>query len=479
MIHYILQTIAFQLLFLVVYDLFLKKETFFNANRLYLLVTPILSLLLPFVQIPALKESIPEAYMIQLPTLVLGGETSGEALGQVTVGFTFLSLQNLWILGLVLSLVLFGFKLFRIFKLKGTGSVSRFPRFSIVKLPGTTTAFSFFRDIFLGENLSEVQQENILLHEKVHVTERHSWDLLFFEALRVLFWFNPLVYVFQKRMATLQEYIADKHVSTQKPPAEYYQDLLSQVFQTEKISFINTFFNRSLIKNRIVMLQKSKSKKIVQLKYLLLIPMVFGMLFYTSCSDGSDAENLKTDANLVSSNDTEVMTKITELSEAIMKKGNLTDEEMRALQFLATKAEPGDKVYESVHEYLEDTITEYIDNVPFAVIGKSPIYPGCENMDPKDAKKCTAQKIGQHVGNEFNTKLGNNLGLENRNRIMVKFKIDNTGNIVDVKARGPHPVLEAEAIRAVESLPKMIPGEHKGKQVAVMYGLPIIFELDE
>ena len=100
-------------------------------------------------------------------------------------------------------------------------------------------------------------------------------------------------------------------------------------------------------------------------------------------------------------------------------------------------------------------------------------------MDPEDAKKCTIQKIGQHVGNEFNTKLGNNLGLGNNNKIMVRFKIDNTGNIVNVEARGPHPDLEAEAIRAVASLPKMIPGEHNGKKVAVLYALPIIFELDE
>ena len=76
MIHYILQTIVFQLLFLVVYDLFLKKETFFNINRFYLLITSVLSLLLPLVQIAAIRESIPRKYMIQLPEVIVGENPS-------------------------------------------------------------------------------------------------------------------------------------------------------------------------------------------------------------------------------------------------------------------------------------------------------------------------------------------------------------------------------------------------------------------
>jgi len=412
---------------------------------------------------------------------------------QQSSAFSLFSLSNLWLAGVLLSVVFFGIKLNRIFKLKRIGAVLKFGKFSIIKLPGTTTAFSFFRDIFLGEDLSEEQQQSILLHEKVHVAEKHSWDLLLFELLRVLLWFNPLVYVFQKRMTTLQEYIADKQVAAQKPRSEYYQELLSQVFQTTKISFINTFFNRSLIKNRIVMLQKSKSKKILQLKYLLILPVVAGMLLYTSCSNESGADNLESEASLTAGTDSEVMTKITELSEAIMKKGNLTDEEKKALDFLAQEAKPGDKIYESVHEYLEqeqarhDGEEYYLRNlsvdekgsIPYSVIDKSPLFPGCEGLNQEAAKKCTTKKIGEHVGSAFNTKIGNELGLYGKSKIFVQFKIDDAGNIVNVRARGPHQDLEAEATRVVKTLPQMIPGEHKGKKVAVMYSLPIIFEIEE
>ena len=164
MIHYILQTIAFQLLFLVVYDLFLKKETFFNTNRFYLIITPILSLVLPLIQIQAIRENIPQEYILQLPAVIIGGEGLVEAY----INSALLNWQKLWLLGGVLSLLFFSFKLYGIFKLKRAGAILKFKKFSIIKLPGSSAAFSFFRNIFLGDDLSEVQQKSILIHEKVH-----------------------------------------------------------------------------------------------------------------------------------------------------------------------------------------------------------------------------------------------------------------------------------------------------------------------
>ena len=72
MLHYIIQTIAFQLFFLLVYDLFLKKETFFNWNRIYLLTTAVLSLILPFIKVESFKAVVPQDYIIALPAIILG-----------------------------------------------------------------------------------------------------------------------------------------------------------------------------------------------------------------------------------------------------------------------------------------------------------------------------------------------------------------------------------------------------------------------
>jgi hypothetical protein len=273
-------------------------------------------------------------------------------------------------------------------------------------------------------------------------------------------------------MATLHEFIADEKVTAKKDKKQYYQNLLSEVFQTEKISFINTFFNQSLIKKRISMLQKSKSRKTAQLKYLLLLPAICTMLIYTACSNDPKAE----ETQIVQQSDSEVMNKINELAEAIMKKGEMTPEEEKALKLLTTEAQPGDKVYTSVQEYLNETEGEGDMSVAFSEIERVPTYPGCSG-DNETLKKCFTERISAFVGENFNTKLGKDLGLTGRQRIVVQFKIDKAGNIVDVKAKAPKPELEAEAIRIIKKLPQMQPGEQKGKKVNVIYSLPIVFEV--
>ena len=134
------------------------------------------------------------------------------------------------------------------------------------------------------------EYDSIIQHELVHIEQWHSWDLLFFELMRIVGWSNPLVYVYQSRVSELHEFIADAKVAKTNKK-EQYELLLSQVFQTENISFINQFFKSSLIKKRIVMLQKSKTKRVWQLKYLLLVPLVLGMLVYTSCEQKSNELN--------------------------------------------------------------------------------------------------------------------------------------------------------------------------------------------
>jgi len=160
----------------------------------------------------------------------------------------------------------------------------------IVSLIKSNTAFSFFNYIFLGDTLKKEEREAVLKHEMVHVNQKHTLDLLFFEVLRILFWFNPLVYMYQNKIMSLHEFIADAQAVKNESKNQYYQSLLSQVFETKNMSFINPFFKQSLIKKRISMLQKSKSKQVNLFKYALLIPIVFGMLVYTSSLQPDNAK---------------------------------------------------------------------------------------------------------------------------------------------------------------------------------------------
>ena len=112
--------------------------------------------------------------------------------------------------------------------------------------------------------------------------------------------------------------------------------------------------------------------------------------------------------------------------------------------------------------------------VPFAKIEEAPIFPGCEKLDKPLQKMCFQNQIKRHVEKEYNTKLADKLGLKDGiKRVYVLFKIDHNGDVVGIRARGPHKDLEQEAVRVIQLLPKMIPGKNNGENVEVNYAIPI------
>ena len=132
-----------------------------------------------------------------------------------------------------------------------------------------------------------------------------------------------------------------------------------------------------------------------------------------------------------------------------------------------------------IAEIVEEAVEEEIIDVPFAVIEEVPIYPGCEDMKGREAKKrCMSQKVDAFVKRNFNTDLAGELGLEGVQRIQVQFKINKDGKVVDVRTRAPHPRLEEEAKNVIGQLPEMIPGMQRGKPVGVIYALPILFRVE-
>ena len=302
MLQYIIQVIVFQLGFLLLYELLLKKETFFTINRLYLLVTPLVSLLLPVLKFESLATLVPAesiaGLQVLLPEVYIGGQPeASQELPAIKLAAQQGLQINWWLVtyvaGAVLSLMLL------IKKYRDLNHLFRFRRISedkelrIIEVPNSKIACTFYKTVFLGDKLSEAEKQQILSHELVHVKQRHSLDLIFFEALKIIFWFNPLVYIYQSRIAVLHEFIADANVVKTTTKRSYYEQLLNSAFNTQNISFINQFFNHSLIKKRISMLQKSRSKTIAKFKYLFVLPLLFMMLTYVSCSE--DKEGIEKD----------------------------------------------------------------------------------------------------------------------------------------------------------------------------------------
>lgn len=416
MITYILQVILFQVVFLAVYDFFLSKETFHTSNRWYLLGAPMLSFLLPMIQISSFQEVVPESLVLSLPELLISPETivaqtssySGDSINYIDLVFY----GGVGVFGL-----LFLVKLIKIFALISTNQVIKKPGHSLVLLVNQTDAFSFFRYVFLGTQLSKEKQEVIIKHELIHVQQKHSLDLLFFELFRIIMWFNPILYLYQRRITLVHEYITDAALLQTTQKHDYFNKLLAQTFDVDNLSFVNQFYKNSLIKKRITMMTKNKSKQIKKAKYLLLVPVLAGMLFYTSCSKEAGASK-------------------TELSASGIKNTG---------------------------------------RVPFSTLEVKPSFKGANTSGDVSFQV----QVKRFVAKNFDSNIAANLDLQKGpKRIFAALEIDATGAIQHVKVRAPHPQLKEEMERVISLLPAMNPGTADDVPVATMFTIPFRIEIE-
>ena len=261
------------------------------------------------------------------------------------------------------------------------------------------------------------------------------------EIAKTIFWFNPLLHLYQKKLAEVHEFEADA-IAVKNDASTYYKNIINQVFQVENFAFTNNFFNQSLIKKRIVMLQKSKSKKTMLLKYGIVIPAIL-----ISVSLFAD--------------------KIYAQEKSIIK----------------LKDSSTVNIKEKYNEYLKDIKNSPIqekNEIPFAVVDEIPRFTECVNVSKEDAMKCFNEKMMEHIKKNFT--YPNDASKKNiQGRVSVQFIIDKEGNIKDILTRGPEngELLEAEAKRIVSLLPKFFPAKHNGKTVNIKYGLPITFKLQD
>lgn len=429
--------IVFQLFFLGVYDYLFKKETFFAVNRWYLLLAPLVSIGVVLVPWPFLDWGVSSEEQMQLPlfiseltTITLGDITERTEVGPIPSRAYTLSLVIgvIWLLGMLLSLAFFLKKLHTIRQYRNNAKKAIQNGLKVVFIPNSTLAFSFFKTVYLGSNLSKARQECIIKHEAIHIKHRHTLDLIFFEILRILFWFNPLVYLFQHRMQMLQEYMVDAQMTqTSYDKTKYMEQLLSQIFQTSGLSFANNFYTHSLIKNRIIMLQKSKSSRSQKFKYLTVLPVLCLMIFCTASTQSLLAQT-------------------------------------------PSKSKESSKIVQK----------QEVETLPYAVIDVAPAFKGCEDiLDPKERAQCTSDNVSRFVNKNFDIKAAEAASQAGINRIFVKFKIDKSGNVVDVVSRASNKALSDIANRAVSALPQMTPGQHMGKTVNVLYSLPINFKINK
>lgn len=114
-------------------------------------------------------------------------------------------------------------------------------------------------------------------------------------------------------------------------------------------------------------------------------------------------------------------------------------------------------------------------SVPFAVVEKVPIWPGCKEKSNAELKKCFQENVIAHIKKNFEyPQTALELGI--RGKVFVLFTIDTKGNVSNIRSRGPDRILEKEAERIISLLPQMTPGKQRGRPVNVPYSIPITFK---
>ncbi|MDU8886045.1 M56 family metallopeptidase [Yeosuana sp. MJ-SS3] len=277
--EYLLKASAIIAIFYICYKVFLQKETFFQSNRWFLLLGLIIAFVFPFIVIPIYIE----APINNLENIVFENATITSESEN-----TFDILQLVFWIYILGGSFFLGRFLIQIFSLRKlllkTTLLEKNDKYVFLKTNEDITPFSFFNWIVYNPNqFNDDELNQVLIHEKVHVRQHHSLDILISQISAIVFWFNPFIWFYKKEMQQNLEFIADYFAQSNITCKKKYQYLLlKSSVPTYQLGLTNNFYN-SLIKKRIVMLHKSKSKQSKQFKYLLIIPFLslFLMSFNT------------------------------------------------------------------------------------------------------------------------------------------------------------------------------------------------------
>ncbi|PIF34821.1 BlaR1 peptidase M56 [Flavobacterium sp. 9] len=269
------------LLFYFAYFLLLRKETFFNSNRWFLLAGLITSVVLPFLvytKIVWIDPTPVTMSAIDYSRAYIPRAIEQESF-QINWNYVVLAIYSIGFLALIIKFALDFYSLNSVLKGK---KVHQQADFKFIDISENIAPFSYFDYIVYNSSMYTASElENIIEHEKVHSDQNHTMDVLISRVFCVLFWFNPIIWLYKKAILQNLEFIADSEAAKKISDKKAYQYTLLKITTHESCVAITNHFYQSLIKKRIVMLNKNQSKKWNYWKYYAIIPalIAFVLLF--------------------------------------------------------------------------------------------------------------------------------------------------------------------------------------------------------
>jgi len=422
------------------YLLLFRKDSNFGTRRAFLLLAMAASFVIPLLSFNvASPRGNLDTILIVLPEIIFQGNATGAV--QKSIGIP----ELLSILYIAVGLFFAGrlaLGMGRILIQSATSEKTRINGTDVL-VNKELHASSFFNLIFIDpEQASEADLEHIIEHESFHARLVHSVDRIMAEVILSISWFNPVIWILRKAIVVNHEYQADNRVIERGTDQVSYQlTILNQYIGSASIS--NQFSNQ--IKNRIIMINK-KYKKGSSWKGLMLVPVSIVLLFFIACGNEEQVNNQSA----------------------------------------------GDPAADNVQKPLEEEV--------FYVVEEMPQWPGSEDM-----ALAMRQFIAQNLKYPDIAKQNNTEG-----KIFVTFMVTSTGEVVvpdpsilpppakkedgsmdevvvvSYRALTPDQetpdeeavqALKDEGVRVVELMPDLVPGKQRGKNVNVLFTIPITFKL--
>ena len=567
LIHILKSSVCLALFYLC-YRMLLSKETFHRLNRLALLGIMVLSFLLPFIEIT--MQKMPE--MTQ-PFLLLEEAMEAVEVKRLDVltetpsrfpwnaftfliyalGILFFLLRHAWSMGGMLCL------LYTCRKEKRKDGITLYIHRAKV------APFSWMKKIAISEDDLAKHGEAILAHERAHIRNGHSWDLLLAQACVFLQWFNPAAWLLKKELQTIHEYEADEDVICNGMEASIYQLSMIEKAVGSRLFTIANNFNHNLLTKRITMMNKERSHRWACLKYLFVLPLsalvvvAFAQspideLKYSFLNDKglSTTVEMKRKGHFTSSMKDSILVVVNEkvkgYGEEVLSsipgeqiESVLTVHSNDAVAEYGDKAKHGvikittkeeDKEPASVMDWIkknakESTSSPSTNNPLIVIDGKVKGYESeiLKKINIDDIESMSVLKDQEIISKIYGDKAKDGVIMIKTKKTPVKEKLifqvveeapefpggmeecmkfikQNTLYPIEAYRKGIHgrvlvsgvisdkgdiesphiyrsvdPLLDAEALRVIQSMPKWKPGKQRGKPVNVMFMFPVAFNL--
>ncbi len=282
-IIYLLESSACMIIFYLFYRLVLAGQTFFMMNRAYLIATAILSLIIPLFSIDISSANQAIGYYMLNPIVVTAGSGLESAISNLS--FTDIILI-VYLTGASLFMIRFIYQIFQLITIVRKFGISRNYGINIILTDNSLSPFSFFNMVFLDKShLSPEEFNHIIEHEKMHIRQKHTIDLLLLELFGIFQWFNPFVRLYIKSIKEIHEHLADREVIRNGANLKSYMELIMKRSGGVRFFEMANNFNFLTIKRRIKMIGSAKPPKISFFRFVLLLPVVSGLLLVFACTD--------------------------------------------------------------------------------------------------------------------------------------------------------------------------------------------------